>query len=72
MSLKNYKNKSIIFILMRGVITFLSILFCSFVLYKVYNHEQRQNQDIATLRGQVSKLGSQIELLERQSKVMLN
>lgn len=42
------------------------------MLYKVYNHEQRQNQDIATLRGQVSKLGSQIELLERQSNVKLS
>lgn len=63
--------RSIIFIL-GGVIALLSILFCSFVLYKVYNHEQRQNQDIATLRGQVSKLGAQIELLERQGKVKLS
>ena len=41
-------------------------------MYKVYNYEQRQNQDIATLRGQVSKLGAQIELLERQGKVKLS
>lgn len=68
MSLK--KSKSIIFIL--GVITLLSILFCSFVLYKVYTHEQRQNQDIATLRGNISILGAQIELLERQGKVKLS
>ena len=42
------------------------------MLYKVYNHEQRQNQDIATLREQVSKLGAQVELLERQGKVNLS
>lgn len=65
------KSKSIIFIL-GGVITLLSILFCSFVLYKVYNHEQRQSQDIATLRGQLSKLGAQVELLDKQCKVKLS
>ena len=69
MSLK--KSKSIIFIL-GEVITLLSILFCSFVLYKVYTHEQRQNQDIATLRDNISKLGAQVELLERQGRVNLS
>lgn len=42
------------------------------MLYKVYNHEQRQSQDIASLRGQVSKLGAQIELLDKQDKVKLS
>lgn len=42
------------------------------MLYKVYNHEQRQNQDIATLREQVSKLGAQVELLDKQGKVNLS
>lgn len=70
MSLKKYK--SIIFILCVGGVTLLSILFCSFVLYKVYNHEQRQSQDIASLRGQVSKLGAQIELLDKQGNIKLN
>lgn len=61
------KSNSIRFVLVGGGVTLLSILFCSFVLYKIYNHELRQNFDIATLRGQIFKLESQIELLKNQS-----
>lgn len=69
MSLK--KSKSIIFILGGGNYPFINSIL-QLCAIQSFTHEQRQNQDIATLRGNISILGAQIELLERQGKVKLS